>query len=162
MAPPDKRKVIEALLEHLSELAVQATNAANATHEGATHPEAKPENEKDTRALEQSYLARGQALRVAELNTQIQSLRFMPLRSFGPRDPIGVGALVTLQAANDVRCLFLAPCGGGKEFSIDRVVVFVVTPGSPLGAGVLGRAVGDDVELVARGVRREYVIAEVS
>jgi hypothetical protein len=30
---------------------------------GATHEEAKPENDKDTRALEQSYLARGQAIR---------------------------------------------------------------------------------------------------
>jgi hypothetical protein len=162
MASPDKRKVIEALLQHLSELAVQATNAANATREGATHPEAKPENEKDTRALEQSYLARGQALRVAELNEQIQSLRFMPLRSFGPGDPVAMGALVRLEAEKDVRCLFLAPCGGGKELSIDGALVFVVTPQSPLGAGVLGRNVGDEVELVARGVKREYVIAAVS
>jgi hypothetical protein len=162
MAPPDKRKVIEALLQHLSELSVQATNAANATREGATHPEAKPENEKDTRALEQSYLARGQALRVAELNEQIQSLRFMLLRSFGPSDAVAMGALVMLQAEKDVRCLFLAPCGGGKELSIDGVVVFVITPQSPLGAGVLGRSVGDEVELVARGVKREYIIAAVS
>src|SRR5215212_6212698 len=103
MATPDKQKVVEALLQHLSELAVQATNAANATREGATHPEAKPENEKDTRALEQSYLARGQALRATELNEQIQALRFMPLRSFGPRDPVAMGALVTLEAENDVR-----------------------------------------------------------
>ncbi|HMJ53839.1 MAG TPA: hypothetical protein VK540_17260 [Polyangiaceae bacterium] len=162
MAPPDKRKVIEALLQHLSELSVQATNAAKATREGATHPEAKPENEKDTRALEQSYLARGQALRVAELNEQIQSLRFMLLRSFGPSDAVAMGALVMLQAEKDVRCLFLAPCGGGKELSIDGVVVFVITPQSPLGAGVLGRSVGDEVELVARGVKREYIIAAVS
>ena len=35
--------------------------AHRATVEGATHEEAKPENDKDTRALEQSYLARGQS-----------------------------------------------------------------------------------------------------
>jgi transcription elongation GreA/GreB family factor len=162
MALPDKRKVIERLLQHIAELAVQATNAANATREGATHPEAKPENEKDTRALEQSYLARGQALRVTELNEQLLSLRFMPLRSFGPGDRVAMGALVRLEAENDVRCLFVAPCGGGKELSIDGVVVFVVTPQSPLGTGVIGRNVGEEVELVTRGVRREYVIAAVS
>jgi transcription elongation GreA/GreB family factor len=162
MASPDKRKVIEALLEHLSELAVQATNAAKATQEGATHPEAKPENEKDTRALEQSYLARGQAMRVAELNEQIQSLRFLPLRAFGQGDPVAIGALVTLQDDEDVRCLFLAQCGGGIELSVDGVVVFVVTPQSPLGASVLGRNVGDEIERVARGVKREYVIAAVA
>jgi hypothetical protein len=162
MTPPDKQKVVEALLQHLSELAVQATNAANATREGATHPEAKPENEKDTRALEQSYLARGQALRVAELTEQIQSLRFMPLRSFGPGDPVAIGALVMLKADDDVRCLFLAQCGGGIELSVDGVEVFVVTPQSGLGASVLGRDIGDEVERVARGVKREYVIAAVS
>jgi hypothetical protein len=162
MAPPDKRKVIEALLQHLSELAVQATNAANATREGATHPEAKPENEKDTRALEQSYLARGQASRVAELTQQIQSLRFMPIRPFGPGDAIAMGALVTLRAEKEVRCLFLAPCGGGIGLSIDGVVVFVVTPQSPIGAGVRGRAVGDEVTLMLRGAKHEYVITEVS
>ena len=162
MAPPDKRKVIEALLQQLSELAVQATNAANATREGATHPEAKPENEKDTRALEQSYLARGQALRVTELNEQIQSLRFMQVRSFGPGDAVAMGALVTLRSEKDVRCLFLAPCGGGIGLSIDGVVVFVVTPQSPLGNSVRGRHVGDEVELVTRGAKHEYVIAAVT
>jgi hypothetical protein len=159
---PDKRKVIEALLQHLSGLTDQATKAANATREGATHPEAKPENEKDTRALEQSYLARGQAVRVAELNEQLQLLRFMPVRSFEARDAVAVGALVTLTCDKDVRFVFLASCGGGVELSIDGVVVFVVTAQSPLGARVRGREVGDEVELVARGVRREYVIAAVS
>ena len=44
-----------------------ARRAHAAAIEGATHAEAKPENDKDTRGLEQSYLARGQAQRVAEL-----------------------------------------------------------------------------------------------
>jgi len=158
MTAPDKQKVIDALLQHLSELAMQATKAANATREGATHPEAKPENDKDTRALEQSYLARGQAQRVTELNEQIQSLRFMTVRSFGPDDVIAVGALVTLKAGTDVRCLFLAPCGGGIELMTDGAAVLVVTPQSPRGAALIGREVGDEVELVVRGAKQEYVI----
>jgi hypothetical protein len=44
-----------------------AERAQQAAREGATHEEAKPENDKDTRALEQSYVARGQAKRVEEL-----------------------------------------------------------------------------------------------
>ena len=162
MAQPDKRKVIETLLDHLGELSAHATKAANATREGATHPEAKPENDKDTRALEQSYLARGQAQRVTELNEQIQALRFMTVRSFGPDDAVALGALVTLSSEKDERCLFLAPCGGGIELSIDGVAVLVVTPQSPMGAGVRGRCVGDEVELRARGAKHEYVIEAVS
>jgi hypothetical protein len=101
-------------------------------------------------------------LRVAELTEQIQSLRFTPLRTFGPGDPVAIGALVMLKADDDVRCLFLAQCGGGIELSVDGVEVFVVTPQSGLGASVLGRDIGDEVERVARGVKREYVIAAVS
>ncbi|MET0591135.1 MAG: transcription elongation factor GreAB [Polyangiaceae bacterium] len=162
MPQPDKRKVMNALLQLLTELSVKATNAANTTREGATHPEAKPENDKDTRALEQSYLARGQALRVIELNDEIQLLRTMPLRSFGAADPVAVGALVTLESEKDSRCVFLVPRGGGNELSIDGTTVFVVTPQSRLGAAVLGRTVDDDVELVVQGAKREYVVAAVS
>jgi transcription elongation GreA/GreB family factor len=161
MPLPDKREVIEALLQHLSELATQATKAANATREGATHPEAKPENDKDTRALEQSYLARGQALRVTELNEQIQTLRYLEVRSFGSADRVAAGALVMLEGENDERCLLLAPGGGGIELVVGGVTVVVVTPQSPLGSKVLGRSVGDDVEIVTRGAKREYVIAAV-
>jgi len=45
----------------------EPSSAQRTVVEGATHEENKPENDKDTRALEQSYLARGQAQRVVEL-----------------------------------------------------------------------------------------------
>ncbi|MCE9575491.1 MAG: transcription elongation factor GreAB, partial [Deltaproteobacteria bacterium] len=50
-------RVVEAAL-------ATAVAAHQAATEGATHAEAKPENDKDTRALEASYMARGQAVRV--------------------------------------------------------------------------------------------------
>ncbi len=162
MAIPAKQKVIDALLQHVSELVAQATKAANATREGATHPEAKPENDKDTRAIEQSYLARGQALRVTELNEQMQSLRYMQVRSFGSEDRIASGALGVLEGGNDQRWLLRAPSGGGIELAVDGVTIVVVTPQSPLGGRVMGRTVGDDVELVTRGAKRDYVVAAVA
>jgi transcription elongation GreA/GreB family factor len=162
MPQPDKRRVMNALLELLTEISVKATQAANTTREGATHPEAKPENDKDTRALEQSYLARGQALRAAELSDDLQLLRTLPLRVFAAGDPAAVGALVTLESEKDERCLFLVPRGGGNELSIDGTKVFVVTPQSRLGAAVLGRSIDDDVEIVVQGVKREYVVSAIS
>src|SRR5262249_35036413 len=54
-----KRQLLDLLREQLEVL----EHAHRTTHAGATHEEAKPENDKDTRALEQSYLARGQANR---------------------------------------------------------------------------------------------------
>jgi transcription elongation GreA/GreB family factor len=58
--------------------------------------------------------------------------------------------------------LFLAPCGGGIELMADGVAVFVVTPQSPRGAALIGREVGDEVELVVRGTKQQYVIEAVS
>ena len=162
MALPDKRKLLDALLARLSELVAHGASSAKSTARDATHAEAKPENDKDTRALEQSYLARGQAMRVEELVEQIQVLRFRPLRAYGESDPIGAGALVSLESDAGVRCVFLAPYGGGVELVVDGVQVLVITPQSALGALVCGRVLGDEVELRVRGVPREYVIAEVA
>lgn len=159
---PDKAKVLEALLANLSEVVAQAASAARVTREGATHAEAKPENAKDTRALEQTYLARGQAMRVEELIEQIQVLRFMPLSTFGERDAIGASALMLLESDAGSRCLFLAPFGGGTELVVDGIEVMVITPQSPLGALVLGRFVGDEVEQRVRGQLREYAIVAIA
>ena len=59
-----------------------ATERARATARSATHAEAKQENDKDTRALEETYLAAGQAQRVAELE-----LDLVEIRSLGTRPP---------------------------------------------------------------------------
>lgn len=161
-ALPEKTQVHEALVQRLSELAAHMAGVAKTTREGATHAEAKPENDKDTRALEQSYLARGQSMRVEALLEQVEVLRFMPLRKFVDSDPIAAGALVLLESdGGGTRKVFLAPYGGGTELSVAGVQVLVVTPQSSLGALLLGRSVGEDFELRVRGELREYVIIAV-
>lgn len=160
-ALPDKRRVHEALVLQVAELAAHMAGVAKTTREGATHAEAKPENDKDTRALEQSYLARGQSMRVEELLEQVQVLRFMPLRGLGESDAIAAGALVLLESEEGMRCVFLAPHGGGTELAVDGVQVLVITPQSSLGRLLLGREVGEDFELRVKGELREYVIAQV-
>ncbi len=163
MALPDKKRVLDAVLERMHESWSQMIGAAQRTREGATHAEAKPENEKDTRALEQSYLARGQAARAQEMTEQMHVLRFMPLRIYGAEDPIGAGALILLEGDDHTqRCLFLSPHGGGTEVQVDGVDILVVTPVSTMGRGVLGRTLGDDVELRVRNKVRSYIIASVS
>jgi hypothetical protein len=162
LALPDKRKVLDSLLARMNELAGHMTAIAEGTRKDATHAEAKPENDKDTRALEQSYLARGQAMRVEELIEQCEQLRFLPLPPYRDDDPLGAGALVALESEQGTRCVFLAPYGGGIELTVDGREVQVITPQSALGALVLGRVLGDDVQLRVRGSVREYVIVEVA
>jgi transcription elongation GreA/GreB family factor len=159
---PDKARVLARVIEHLTEGAVHMAHHAQQTRAEATHTEAKPENDKDTRALEQSYLARGQAMRAEEELEHVQVLRYLNLSTCHEDDPISAGALIELESDEHKRVLFLLPHGGGVEVQVDGVEVHVITPASPLGKAVLGRTVGDEVQLRTRGALREYVISGIS
>ena len=73
--------------------------------DGATHEESRSEHAKDTRATEQSYLARGLAKRVEELTRTRDALAALTLRTFREEDgeAIAVGAIVTLRDEGDER-----------------------------------------------------------
>src|SRR5262245_3484546 len=103
----DKHALIAALCESLEAEITRATESAERTRAGAIHEEARPENDKDTRALEASYLARGQAQRVVDLQQALKQVRFMDVRAFGPDDEIGISALVQLQSERESRWYFL-------------------------------------------------------
>jgi hypothetical protein len=158
---PGKDEVRDAVIAKMRDTLSQMAEAAEQTRAEATHEEAKPENDKDTRALEQSYLARGQAMRAEALLEEIQVLRFLPLTRVGPSDPIETGALVMLDSEDGERCLFLLPHGGGTEVRVGATPVLVVTPASPMGQAIVGRSVGDELELRVRGALREYEIVAV-
>jgi transcription elongation GreA/GreB family factor len=147
-----------ALRSELLAVMSHALDTARAAIEGATHPEAKAENDKDTRGLEQSYLARGQAQRVAELEAAVAEVSAMRLRAFAAADPIAVGALVVVAEAGESRRYWLAPGGGGSTLAGD---VQVITPSSPLGRALLGKHVDDAVELRLAGRLRELEIIDV-
>jgi transcription elongation GreA/GreB family factor len=132
--------------------------AHKATVEGATHEEAKPENDKDTRALEQSYLARGQATRIDELRVGVAEVGGMPLRDYQGK-PAGLGALVTVEEGGVESALLLAPAGGGEELAGGAVKV--VTPRSPLGRALVGKEEGEEVELAVGGKVRGLAILAV-
>jgi transcription elongation GreA/GreB family factor len=143
------------LRDELHVLLVHALDVARAAHaaavEGATHSESKAENDKDTRGLEQSYVARGQAMRVAELEAGANDVAAMKLRAFAAGDPIAMSALVTV----DEQRYFIAPAGGGSTLATG---VQVITPASPIGKALLGKHVDDTVEF--RG--RELEIIDVA
>ena len=66
MSSRRKQALRDELLAALAASLATARDAHAAAVEGATHGEARAENDKDTRGLEQSYLARGQAQRVEQ------------------------------------------------------------------------------------------------
>jgi transcription elongation GreA/GreB family factor len=146
------------LVAQLEAQLATARAAHAAAIEGATHPEAKAENDKDTRGLEQSYIARGQAQRVAELEAAIDAVKAMQLRTFGDDAAVAISALVVVDEDGDAHRYWLAPHGGGATLAGD---VSVVTLGSPLGRALLGKHAGDEIELPLAGKRRVFEITSI-
>lgn len=158
----DKAAIIRALLASLREEVERAASAAERTRNDAVHEEARPENDKDTRALEQTYLARGQAQRVVDLEEACKRVAFMEVRDFGPNDPIDLSALIRVESdADQSRWYLLAPAGGGRSIEHEGTTIDVLTPQAPLGRALAGRLYGDDLELKLGARQRELSIVEV-
>jgi transcription elongation GreA/GreB family factor len=141
---PTKADLKRDLLAQLeSQLAAYRAAHAAAT-EGAISDEARPENDKDTRGLEQSYLARGHAQRVADLEAGIAALAALPTT---PMTKVSVGALVTVEEDDKTRLFYVAGVGGGLTLTGD---VTVITPTAPVGRALLGKSSDDEAELGSR------------
>ena len=158
MARSDKAALRDELRAQLAAALVRAEAAHASAAEGATHSEARAENPKDTRGLEQSYLARGQAQRVGELAAALTAIETLGLRELAPHDPIAMSALVTVEEDGAEVRWFIAPAGGGNLLAGG---IAVVTPTSPLGEALLGKCAGDDLELRLAGRVRELSIIAV-
>jgi hypothetical protein len=157
----DKQSIIQAIAALLQEEIARAVESANRTREGAIHEEARPENDKDTRALEASYLARGQAQRVVELERACKRILFMETRPFSGDDPIDISALILLEGEEGSRWYFLAPAGGGRTVECAGVSIDVITPEAPLGRALVGRQRGDDLDLRLNNRLRSLSITEL-
>ena len=154
---PSKTSLREQLVAALAaDLAVRE-RAYRAAREAATHDEAKPENDKDTRALELTYLARGEAMRIEELRAAVAETQAMALGPVGDGQPVRLGALVATDEDGVEALFWLAPHGGGSRFG----AVQVLTPKSPLGQALLGKRAGDECEALFAGRRRSISIVAV-
>jgi transcription elongation GreA/GreB family factor len=155
----DKASVLAALRARLEQDLAVAVEAQRRTQSGATHEESKPENDKDTRALESSYLARGQALRVVELTRDLSTAMAFELRAFDAASAIGVSALVELDDGGRTAFYFVSPVGGGLTLDVGGVAVRVLTPAAPLGRALLGQTVDADIEVrTPQGLRQLSII----
>ncbi len=159
-ALPQKTDLKEQLARALAADLSVRERAHRAASEAATHAEAKPENDKDTRALEQSYLAHGEARRVEELRAALVNVEAMAVRAFGEHDAVVLGALVTTDEGGARTLLWIAPHGGGSRLA--GGLVQVVTPRSPLGQALIGKRAGDECSVSLAGRERVLTIVAVA
>ncbi len=157
---PVKQTVLASILARLEEEAATLRLATQAALAAATDEENKPENQYDTRALEASYLAQGQAKRLEEMERALRVLRDFPLRPC--TESVASGALV--EAKSDAGSegksswFFLLPFGAGVTVEVSGQRVAVLTLESPLGREFFGKKIGDSCTFS----RKEYEILSLA
>lgn len=157
----DKRELVATLRASLQEEIDAMTRIARDAAQAATHEENKPEGDKDMRSTEASYVARGQAGRVLDLEHAHAVLGSMELRDFGPDDAIAASAIVELRQGARKNVYFVVTAAGGRKVKVGNVEVQTLLTTSPLGEALLGLSAGDDVEIASPQGRREYQILSV-
>jgi transcription elongation GreA/GreB family factor len=139
-----KSAVLEAILTRLDSELETLTRGARASFAAATDPDSKAENKYDTRTLEASYVARGQAQRVTEVQAARHGYASLQLTA---SDLVRLGSLVEIEIAGRSDYYFLGPAEGGLEIIVDGTEILLITPASPLGARLMGKAAGDRISL---------------
>jgi len=160
----DKQFLVEQLAERLRESASAARKASQAAAETARDGATPAEKREDARvALEFSGLAKGQTARAARVAAELSTLEIFRPAQLAPRSPIALGAVVEVEDEAQGRTFFLAPVGAGIELTGPGGDGFlsVVTPISPVGKDVLGKRVGDTVEVMVQDEAREWTITYV-
>lgn len=157
----DKKKLVEVIRTQLENDVTALKEAVKATIDAATNEESKAENEYDTRGLEASYLARGQAKRIADMEEVLLLLKHLVIKNFGPHDPISSSALIEVEHNGKTSFFLILAKGGGVNVTFEGKNIQVVTPNSPLGEALLDQKVGG-VAVVETGAQvREYDILNV-
>jgi transcription elongation GreA/GreB family factor len=163
----DKHDLVAQLARQLTDSSRAALSARDAAaleaREGAT-PDEKRE---DARAAHQlGTIGRQQQRRAQQALAEIDALATFRPGPLGPRAAIGLGAIVEIEDEDtrEGRTFFLAPVGAGVTLSGPNGdgLVSVVTPASPVGRAVIGRRLGDVVEVTVEGVLREWEISYVA
>lgn len=136
---------IIAVLQHDFDALQKAVDVAR---ESATHAESKAENKYDTRGLEASYLAHGQAQRAAEIAMGLKNYQQQAERTLEVNLQIGIGALIALIDEDEQqRWFWFGADAGGLKVEYEGQNITVITVESPLGQLLNGKMEGDEVQL---------------
>jgi transcription elongation GreA/GreB family factor len=157
-----KRAVIQKIIETLQSELETYTRAAKASHAEATAEENRAENKYDTRGLEASYLAAGQANKIVELEESIAAFGELQNRRFDSDEGIEVGALIEISQDGEHAHYFIGPSTGGTEVEVQDTEVLVITPQSPLGSQLQGAAQGKKMKINLAGRKQAVEILAVS
>lgn len=162
----DKAALVAQLTEKLRQQQQLTRRAEGDARDGARDLATPQEKREDARhALEFGALAKAHEKRLRQLAGDLEELDALRLRDFGPHEPIALGALVEIEDddGHEGRTFILLPVGAGTELTgpDGDGLISVVTPASPIGRAVMGRRLGDGVDVTLQNEPRAFTITWV-
>lgn len=158
--------MIDQLTARIRESGKVAMREQEAAAEEARDGASPDEKRADARvALEFSSLAKAQGRRALAAQAELEILESFRPAKVSESDPkVMVGTIIEVEDGDEGRTIFLAPVGAGIELTMPDGdgFVTVVTPNSPLGKAILGRRIGDTVEVEGKGEPREWTVTFVA
>ena len=85
------------------------------------------------------------------LAEDFRALKAYTLPAFSATDSIDEGALVQVDMEGDVMWFMILPGGGGTDVDVDDQEVTILTPETPLGEQLIGKAKGETYRVRAGG-----------
>ncbi len=165
-----KNDLMSQIISKLESVHQDAIDAARMAHQTATDKENIAENKYDTLGLEASYLAQGQAKRVAECEQNIAAFKdLLPLDNSEPF-VICIGSLVVLQQEDNrhetkhpsgQQYFFIGPTAGGLKVNYLDKEIIIITPTSPVGINLLGKHIQEQFELQRGSQTKIYTISQI-
>jgi hypothetical protein len=146
LSMPRKSQLLAQIRAELRAQLERLSKAAHEAHAAATDPGSKAEGKYDTRSLEASYLAAGQARQVDELAESVRIFETLTLPDFEMDDAIDAGALVEAELNGDTVLFLLVPAAGGLVIEHDGMEITLLTPASGLYQKLLGMVRGGFLE----------------
>ncbi len=164
----DKEPFLRALRESFEQQLGIARRAATDAKQAAATLATESEKREDGRvALEFGSLSKGQTFRALRAREELEALeRFTKqgLARFDRKTPIALGAMVDIRMHDDEeRTFFLLPVGAGTELSGPGGdgFVSVITPSSPVGKELVGKRVGESIDVTIKGDSHEWRVVDI-
>lgn len=153
----NKETIVKLIIEKLSCELKSLTSLVGKSKAHANSNEMQAEGKYDTRKVEASYLAGGQAKRLTQIACEINLLQNMNIAK-KTSISITVGSCFQL---NTESIYFLSPQTGAMTINFENQAITIISLKSPIGEAALDLEVNDSFEIEAPQGNREFLIKKI-
>ena len=156
-----KEQVFKQIREGLRNQISGTEKAVEQAREAFKVGDDRAENRGERGAIqEKSWLLSAQAARLDELRRQLFAIENTELEA---HSAVSLGAVVLVEEPDGGRRehYLVHPALGGTEIEVEGLTLLAISPASPMGAALLGRRAGDEIEVQLPATTRRLTILEV-